>query len=195
MEGTLKQLIWLDYIIDCFSKVKTAKLKPVIRGILRLSVYQLREMDSVPASAACNEAVKLAKRKGFAPLSGFVNGVLRSIVRGMDQISFPDEGKEPVRARSVRYSMPEWIVAQWMAEYGEERTDQMLLASQKEAPVTIRVNTGRITPKRLREQLEEAGVCVEEWSCRFPGRIILYTGHQFHDGCGICSREGGRILY
>lgn len=179
VEGTLKQLIGLDYIIDCFSKVKTAKLKPVIRGILRLSVYQLREMDSVPASAACNEAVKLAKRKGFAPLSGFVNGVLRSIVRGMDQISFPDEGKEPVRARSVRYSMPEWIVAQWMAEYGEERTDQMLLASQKEAPVTIRVNTGRITPKRLREQLEEAGVCVEETALPYA---FVISGFDYLNG-------------
>ena len=58
-------MIELDYIIDQFSKVKVNKMKPVIRNILRMGVYQLKYMDSVPDSAVCNEAVKLAKRKGF----------------------------------------------------------------------------------------------------------------------------------
>ena len=98
-EGTIQRRIELDYIIDQFSKVKTKKLKPVIREILRMGVYQLKYMDAVPASAACNEAVKLAKRKGFAQLGGFVNGVLRSISRGLTTVTYPDEGKEPVRCR------------------------------------------------------------------------------------------------
>lgn len=73
-EGTIQRQIELDYILDQFSKVKVRKMKPVIRAILRMGVYQLKYMDSVPASAACNEAVKLAKKKGFGQLSGFVNG-------------------------------------------------------------------------------------------------------------------------
>ena len=60
-EGTIQRQIELDYILDQFSKVKVRKMKPVIRAILRMGVYQLKYMDSVPASAACNEAVKLAK--------------------------------------------------------------------------------------------------------------------------------------
>ena len=76
-EGTTERRIELDYIINQFSKVKTEKMKPVIRNILRMGVYQLKYMDTVPASAACNEAVKLAERKGFRSLKGFVNGVLR----------------------------------------------------------------------------------------------------------------------
>ena len=76
-EGTIQYMIELDYIINQFSKVKVNKMKPVIRNILRMSVYQLKYMDSVPDSAVCNEAVKLAKRKGFGSLSGFVNGVLQ----------------------------------------------------------------------------------------------------------------------
>ena len=64
-EGTIQRQIELDYILDQFSKVKVRKMKPVIRAILRMGVYQLKYMDSVPASAACNEAVKLAKKKGF----------------------------------------------------------------------------------------------------------------------------------
>lgn len=113
-EGTIQRQIELDYILDQFSKVKVRKMKPVIRAILRMGVYQLKYMDSVPASAACNEAVKLAKKKGFGQLSGFVNGVLRGVSRGLDQLTYPKESVDAVKAWSVCYSMPEWIVAQWI---------------------------------------------------------------------------------
>ena len=75
-EGTLEHMIEIDYIINQFSKVKVNKMKPVIRTILRSSVYQMKYMDSVPDSAICNEAVKLAGKRGFVNLKGFVNGVL-----------------------------------------------------------------------------------------------------------------------
>ena len=80
-EGTLEYRILIDYIIDSYSKVSVDKMKPVIREILRSAVYQIRFMDSVPDSAVCNEAVKLAQRKGFYSLKPFVNGVLRTIAR------------------------------------------------------------------------------------------------------------------
>ena len=85
-EGTLEHLIELDYIIDSYSKTKVRKMKPMIRSILRMSVYQIKYMDSVPDSAVCNEAVKLAKRHGFGQLSGFVNGVLRNISRNISDV-------------------------------------------------------------------------------------------------------------
>ena len=74
-EGTLEYRILIDYIIDSYSKVSVDKMKPVIREILRSAVYQIRFMDSVPDSAVCNEAVKLAQRKGFYSLKPFVNGI------------------------------------------------------------------------------------------------------------------------
>jgi 16S rRNA (cytosine967-C5)-methyltransferase len=160
-EGTIQHMIELDYIIDQFSKVKTAKQKPVIRGILRLSVYQLKYMDSVPASAACNEAVKLARKKGFASLSGFVNGVLRNISRNIEQIAYPDETNNLPYALSVRYSMPEWIVNQWLESYGEEKTREMLEAFLSETPLTIRTNLEKTTPEKLEKTLKEEGVEVK----------------------------------
>lgn len=60
-------------------------MKPVIRRIVRMGVYQIIYMDNVPDSAACNEAVKLAVKRGFAGLKGFVIGVLRNISRIKDQ--------------------------------------------------------------------------------------------------------------
>ena len=64
-EGTMENLIELDYILEQFSTVKVKDMKPFIRNLLRMSVYQLKYMDSVPDSAVCNEAVKLAQKKGF----------------------------------------------------------------------------------------------------------------------------------
>ena len=67
-EGTLENMLQMDYIIERFSKVKVENMKPVIRNILRMSVYQLKYMDSVPDSAVCNEGVRLAQKRGFYQL-------------------------------------------------------------------------------------------------------------------------------
>ena len=104
-EGTLEYQLRLDAVIDRFSKVKVKKMKPVIRTILRMSAYQILFMERVPDSAVCNEAVKLAKKRRFDGLSGFVNGVLRNISREKGSLSFtaPDE----------RLLMPGWILCLW----------------------------------------------------------------------------------
>ncbi len=160
VEGTLEHMIEIDYIINQFSKVKVNKMKPVIRCILRSAVYQLKYMDSVPNSAACNEAVKLATKKGFASLKGFVNGVLRSIERNLDTITYPDEANE-MEYLSVKYSMPEWILQKWLSQYDRDTVETMLADFQKEKPTTIRVNWNVMTREELVESLKNQGVTVE----------------------------------
>ena len=93
-EGTLERLITIDYVIDQFSRTKLRKCRPLIRSLLRMGTYQILYMDQVPDSAACNEAVKLAKKRGFSRLSGFVNGVLRNISRNKDHIAWPEQNKD-----------------------------------------------------------------------------------------------------
>ena len=100
-EGTLERMLEMDYIIESFSKVPVYNMKPLIRNLLRMSVYQLKYMDSVPDSAVVNEAVKLAQRKGFYNLKGFVNGVLRTAARDMDQVVWPDP-LDDLDARALR---------------------------------------------------------------------------------------------
>lgn len=160
VEGTLEHMIEIDYIINQFSKVKVNKMKPVIRCILRSAVYQLKYMDSVPNSAACNEAVKLAVKKGFSSLKGFVNGVLRSIERNLDTITYPDEANL-IEYLGVKYSMPEWILRKWLAKYDRETVETMLADFQTEKPTTIRVNRNVMTREALIESLEKQGVYVE----------------------------------
>lgn len=160
-EGTVEKQIELDYIIDQFSKTKTGGMKPVIRCILQMGVYQLKYMDSVPASAACNEAVRLAERKGFRNLKGFVNGVLRNIGRNLDDIAYPDEKERPIYAWSVRYSVPEWMIKQWSADYGMEKAKSVAEAFSKESRLGIRVNLTKTTPEKLKAALENRGITAE----------------------------------
>ena len=94
-EGTVERRIQIDHVLDLFSKVKTQKMKPLIRALLRMSVYQILFMEHIPDAAVCNEAVKLAKKRKFQSLQGYVNGVLRAVVRGKDDIAYPDRQKEP----------------------------------------------------------------------------------------------------
>lgn len=156
-EGTLEHMIEIDYILDQFSKTKVKKMKPVIRAILRSAVYQLKYMDSVPDRAVCNEAVKLAVRKGFSGLKGYVNGVLRSVARGLDSVEYP---KEKMEELSVRYSCPKWILDLWGGTYDTEVIEKMLNDFQKEKPVTIRCCLNRCIPEELKERLEAEGVTV-----------------------------------
>ncbi len=153
-EGTLERRIQLDYVIDAFSKVPVRKLKPLIRCLLRMSVYQILFMDGVPDSAVCNEAVKLAVKRKFQNLKGFVNGVLRNVARNKEQTMvgtpesaafYPDREKDAVRYLSVVYSMPEELIRMWLEDDGVERTEQMLGAMLEVHPVTV----------RLKESLEE----------------------------------------
>jgi 16S rRNA (cytosine967-C5)-methyltransferase len=160
VEGTIERTVELDYILDIYSGVKVKKMKPFIRNLLRMSVYQLRHMDSVPDSAVCNEAVKLAKKRGFSKLSGFVNGVLRSIVREPERIVFPDRKKDITAVLSVAYSMPEWIVKQWLTAFGEEKTERILQAFSKEYHLTVRTNLNRTTPEKLADELRAQGMDV-----------------------------------
>ena len=160
-EGTLERMIELDYIINQFSKTKVNKMKPVIRNILRVGVYQLKYMDSVPDRAACNEAVNLAVRKGFSGLKGFVNGVMRNISRNLDAISYPSKTDAPNEYLSVSCSLPLWLVELWTKEYGYEKTVSMAEAFLEASKTCIRTNLTLTTPEQLRARLEEEGVTVE----------------------------------
>ncbi len=156
LEGCVERRIELDHITDSKSKVKTSDMKPVIRQIMRLSVYQLKYMDSIPASAVCNEAVKLAAAKGMHGLKGFVNGVLRSIARDIDNIEYPDP--DTLKGISVRYSCPEWLVGQLTEEQGIEKTKAILENSLEKRDICIRTNLSEISADGLSERLTEEGI-------------------------------------
>lgn len=162
VEGTVEYMVRIDYILDQYSSVKVKKMKPVIRNILRSGVYQLLFMDSVPDSAACNEAVKLAQKKGFYSLKGFVNGVLRTISREKENIIYPDRKTKLAEYFSVYYSMPMWLTERWLGEYGEEITEKMLQEFLADRPTTIRLQLYQMDPEHTVDSLRQQGATVEQ---------------------------------
>lgn len=159
VNGTLERMIEIDYILNQFSKVKVNKMKPVIRTIMRSSLYQLKYMDAIPPAAVCNEAVKLAGKRGFSQLKGFVNGVLRNISRNLEKVKYPEDELEYM---SVKYSLPKWILEQWISDYGKEKTRLMAEASLETPPLAVRFNDDKITKEDLMALLRAENVQVTE---------------------------------
>ncbi len=157
--GVLERRIPLDWVLRKFSKTPLEKLSPAVLGILRIALYQILYMDKIPASAAVNEAVNCAKEnKKTAKASGFVNGVLRSVLRSGDPMSLLPGEEDPVLAASVRYSCPEWILRLWQNAYGAEITQGLLESLSQHPPVYVRVNTTRTSAQSLCALLEQSGV-------------------------------------
>ena len=151
-EGTVEYRLLEDAVLNRYSKIKVNKMKPVVRNILRMGVYQLLYMDSVPDSAVCNEAVKLAKKRGFQGLSGFVNGVLRNIARDKDNIYF--------KSLSEKYSVPQWIIDEWSKQFDEDTIITILEGVNKKQGVSIRCNTSAINCEEFYSELENQGITV-----------------------------------
>lgn len=200
VEGVTEYQVRLDYVIDCFSSRKAAKCKPAIRCILRMGVYQILYMDSVPDEAACNECVKLAKQKSFQNLSGFVNGVLRSVARNREEISYPKWEEDFVACLSVTYSMPAWIIRHMADWYGVEKTKKILEASLETTDLTVRVNPQKADSKDLMKRWQEKGIEAEEGSyvpeafhlknINYPRRIP-----GFSEGEIFIQDESSMLLY
>ncbi|MCL2500070.1 MAG: 16S rRNA (cytosine(967)-C(5))-methyltransferase RsmB [Defluviitaleaceae bacterium] len=135
---TLRNLGFIDTVINHFSTLPVDMMKPSIRNLLRMSVCQLRVLTKIPPHAAVHEAVELAKSQGFAKLSGFVNGVLRSIVRK------PNEPELPEGDWVVRYSYPEALAADLIHWLGEERAEEFARNSHAIPSVTVYANTTKL---------------------------------------------------
>jgi len=167
MAGTLESVYLLDDIIDKYSKVKASKLKPVIRTILRMTIYQIYFMDGVKNFAAINEAVNLAKKKGFKTLSGFVNGVLRSAARDV-------EGYELPKALNLKYSVPKWLADKLVADYGYDKAVSILEGFTKQSGVTVRMNLSKgKSDEGIKAALTEEGIVFEDISDKAYGALVL----------------------
>lgn len=153
--GVLERKITLDAVIRKYSNRPSDKLNIEILNILRMGIYQLCYMDSVPDSAAVDECVKLAKNNKNPAVSGFVNGLLRSFIRDDKQIPFVGN---KISDLSVEYSCPEWLVKKWINEYSSDVALSMLKTSLGQAPTTVKVNTLRCSAENLKRELDSCNI-------------------------------------
>jgi len=159
--GVLENKMKLDYFIDQLVKTGAKSLRPAERTILRMGMYQLGYMNSVPEYAAVNESVVLAKRYCRGK-HGFINGVLREYLNKKIQLRLPDRAEDEIKYLSVKYSYEPWIIEMWLEHYSMEFVEELLEAGNETAPLTIRLNWLKVMKKDLIESLEKKGYEVEE---------------------------------
>ena len=152
--GVLQNRMLLDYVIGNASSVPMRKIEPKVLDILRLSAYQLKFMDRIPASAAVNEGVSLCRSCGAARAAGFVNAVLRKIASSPAEFPTGTDAE----ALSLRYSHPKWLVEEYLKQLGAEETEALLRSQNGETPVTLQVNTLRTGTEALCAELTERGL-------------------------------------
>ena len=151
--GVIERKITLDYIISALSSVKLAKIDLEILCILRMGLFQMIYLDKIPVSAAVDQSVKLSKKVYNGRFSGFVNGVLRAYDRKKSEIKYPLENTPEYL--HIKYSCPKEIIELWQKSYGREVMEELLKESLKEPPVTIRVNTAKISSLELLKIFEQ----------------------------------------
>ncbi len=184
VNGTLRNLINIDYVINSFSKTKTNKMKPFILNNLRIAVYQILYMDKIPVSAACNEAVILAKKRGFSALSGFVNGVLRSVARGKDSIKYPEN---KIDAMSIKYSYPKWLLEYWSESMEIDKVESTCIAFSNPPIISICVNTVKINKNELKDRFFEEGIAVDG-DTLLENSLYIYKTNNIAES--KCYKEG-----
>lgn len=154
--GVLERKITLDYQISQYSKMPLSQMAAPVREILRMGFYQLLYMDKVPQSAAVNESVKLTRLVKKDRASGFVNGILRSFIRDDCPCRLPKKTAKDYLM--VKYACPQWIIDLWLESYGREKTLETLENLPGRPPLTIRVNSCKISREALKEKLKDEGV-------------------------------------
>ena len=157
--GMLRHRGWIDAILSDRVRGGLVRLDPDVIDLLRLGVYQLTNMGSVPAYAAIAQTVELAKRRHGLGASKLVNAVLRRTDRERDELNVPASG-DAAEALAIRYSHPKWLIARWIERWGEQDTERLLALNNAEAPIVIRPYG--IVREQLEAMLEEAGVHVAE---------------------------------
>ena len=155
--GVLRWRGKLDWVIARFSKAAPEKIEPRVLNILRLGLHQILHLTRTPVSAAVNESVELAKKIRGKGGAGFVNGILRSVIREREKIVYPDRTKDPILHVSVVESYPLWLVQRWAGEWGIEETHRICRAMNEISPLTLRTNALKISREDLIRKLGEKG--------------------------------------
>ncbi len=172
--GVLRHRGHLDWIIVKLYRGNFENLEEQIKNILRISLFQLRFSDRLPPFAVVNEAVKIAKN--ISPdKSGLVNALLRNLLRRGKNISFPSFEKYPAEHIAAFHSHPIWLVKKFIAIFGLQETIALCAANNKMPPLTIRVNTLKITREKLEAELQSAGFVLTPTNFSPDGLILVHN--------------------
>jgi len=198
--GVVKRLLTLNHLIESYSGVSLRRIDSNVQTVLRMGLYQILFMASVPERAAVDESVKLARAVASRKAGGFANAVLRNVCRSIVERTeapvvmetllsgraLPGQGQTILFDRDVfasdsvdhllasALSHPAWLLRRWIERWGAEKVVSICFADNAAAPLHVRVNTLRTSPEGFVAALREAGVKVEETGLA----VCLKVAHQ-----------------
>ena len=199
--GTLRWQRRLDYVIGVLARRPAAEIDPRLLLVLRISAYQLLYLDRVPAPAVVDDAVDLARAAHRSRGAGFVNAVLRSLVRQRKHLPLPSPPDGSDRAALAEYlgiiwSHPTWLVARWLERHGREHTEQWLAFNNARPSMTLRVNPRRSTREALMASLSNEDVEVAPTPFAPDGLIVVsgLPSPKDADGRFIVQDEASQLV-
>ena len=148
----------LDHHLARFSKKPLTKLSPEVLTLLRIGAYQILKLDRIPDRAAVHATVEAASPKLPKWKTGFINAVLRALVKNRDNLKLPDQEVDPAEYLAVAESHPRWLVKRWLQEYGPEKARALLGADNRRTGLCLRINPLAGRRRDILDRLEEAGL-------------------------------------
>lgn len=205
---TLEHLLTIDHALSQVMAKPDTDIK--LRNILRLGACQILLEDRIPESAATNTCVELCRELGMDGLAGVCNGILRNLIRQKDALSWPDPEKEPVRALSIRHSVPEWLVERLQDDWGDE-AEALMAAHEPESCITVRPNLTELDDESFEKLLEkkvwqhERGMVPHSWRIRgmadvgrdadfLQGRFSIQGESSMMACLAVSPKRGAQVL-
>lgn len=189
--GSVKMGLTLDWILNKYITRPLKKIPPMVRAILRMSIYQIFYMDKVPISAICNEAVKLTKKYAHQGTANFVNAVLRSMDREKAKAKFPTEEENKLEFLSLSTGHPLWIIKRWEALFGYDETKKIAGFNNNEPVLSVRTNTLKITREEIFKELQAQNIDAKLSEIVPEG--ILITKHNSLDNLEIIQSGKAQV--
>ena len=199
--GTLRWLRSLDFLVEYFANREPRKMDLEVLTILRLSVYQLLHLDRVPASAVVDDAVDLTRATRKPSATGFVNAVLRSLLRQRHKLPLPPRPASSDRDDRLAYlgithSHPDWLIERWLARHSFDEVEAWTRFDNEAPSLTVRVNTLRSSVEDAQRQLEADGVETERTRYA-PHGLVVTAGNPLQrepDGLVVVQDEASQLV-
>lgn len=161
VQNILRKRSYLDFIIGEYSSITIDEMKPVLKNILRLGLYEMLFMDGTPDYAAINEAVELAKLRLGSKAGDLVNAILRNIQRDIDNLPKP-AFEDRTKLIATTFSHPEWMVKRWVKRFGEREAFQLMQSNNQRPFYYVRVNNLRTKTENFKLRMEKLDIPFDE---------------------------------
>lgn len=157
VQNILRKRSYLDFLIDHFSNVNIHEMKPSLKNILRLGIYDMIYMDSTPDYAAINESVEIAKLMLGHRTGDLVNAIMRNLQRDGEDLPKPNF-EDRTKLVATTFSHPEWLVSRWTKRFGEREAFQLMQANNKRPTYYVRANNLRTKTENFKLRMTKNGI-------------------------------------